>query len=247
MQKKEARIVSKKSLSVFAVYILQFWLYFSQLRVYPPQFWLNSQMQVSRNCRNSKKNNFLFKLVFFYKYSNHLTYNLEKSLFIAQEVFNLWTSTWSPVGGKGWQSAYGPEVWEARDRLLAIGSTGTFHSNSGPIAGKMESYPILGAVFKLQRRRMRNRIKQNTPKAKYSKSKILQKREAALHPPAARQSRAYQSPAQRWTCTALAALLPSFIRSRDRFRCDTELLYSRVIWERLVMLAENSHENEVYW
>ncbi len=90
-------------------------------------------------------------------------------------MFNLWTSTWSPVGGKGWQSAYGPEVWEARDRLLAIGSTGTFHSNSGPIAEKMESYPILGAVFKLQRRRMRNRIKQNTPKAKYSKSKILQK------------------------------------------------------------------------
>ncbi len=84
-----------------------------------PQFWLNSQMQVSRNCRNSKT------FFFFYKYSNHLTYNLEKSLFIAQEV------------------------WEARDRLLAIGSTGTFHSNSGPIAEKMESSPIFGAVFKL--------------------------------------------------------------------------------------------------
>ncbi len=86
-----------------------------------PQFWLNSQMQVSRNCRNSKNS-----ILFFYKYSNHLTYNLEKSLFIAQE-----------------------EVWEARDRLLAIGSTGTFHSNSGPIAEKMESSPIFGAVFKL--------------------------------------------------------------------------------------------------
>ncbi len=45
---------------------------------------------------------------------------------------------------------------------------------------------------------------------------------------------------------------PGFIRNRqykllDPFRCDTELLYSRVIWERLVMLAENSHDNEVYW
>ncbi len=59
-KKKEARIVSKKSFSVFAVYIWQFWLYFSQLRVYPPQFWLNSQMRVLRNCRNSKNSIFFF-------------------------------------------------------------------------------------------------------------------------------------------------------------------------------------------
>ncbi len=61
----------------------------------------------------------------------------------------------------------------ARDRLLAIGSTGTFHSNSGPNAEMKATSPILGAVFKLQR--MRNRIKQ-----------ILQMREV-MHPPAAHQ------------------------------------------------------------
>ncbi len=63
----------------------------------------------------------------------------------------------------GWQSAKGPEVWRARDRLLAIGSTGTFHSNSVPIAETRESSSI-GVVFKLQR--IRNCIKQ-----------ILQKRQ----------------------------------------------------------------------
>ncbi len=32
-------------------------------------------------------------------------------------------------------------------------------------------------------------------------------------------------------------------KTLDPFRSDTELLYSRVIWESLVILAENSHEN----
>ncbi len=43
----------------------------------------------------------------------------------------------------------------ARDRLLAIGSTGTFYSSSGPIAEMRGTSPILGAVFKWPR--MRNR------------------------------------------------------------------------------------------
>ncbi len=54
----------------------------------------------------------------------------------------------------------------SRDRL-AIGNTGTFHSNSGPNAEGKETSLILGAVFKLQH--MRNSIEQ-----------ILQKHEAAL-------------------------------------------------------------------
>ncbi len=51
--------------------------------------------------------------------------------------------------------------------LLAIGSTGTFYSNSGPFAEMRETSLVLDAGFKIQR--MRNRIKQ-----------ILQKHEAAL-------------------------------------------------------------------
>ncbi len=50
------------------------------------------------------------------------------------------------------------------DRLLAIGSTGTFPSSSRPIAEMRVTSPILGAVLKLQS--MQNHIKQ-----------ILQKRE----------------------------------------------------------------------
>ncbi len=85
----------------------------------------------------------------------------------------------------------------------------------GPIAEKRESSPILGAVFKLQRRR--NRIKQ-----------ILQKCEAALSDASSRQPRVKerdQSPHS-------AALLPRFIRDKQRksldpFRCDTEFIQSR--------------------
>ncbi len=66
----------------------------------------------------------------------------------------------SLVGGGGRVTeCIGPRgLWGARDRLLAIGNTGTFHSNSGPNAETKSTSPILGAVFKLQR--MRNRIKQ---------------------------------------------------------------------------------------
>ncbi len=44
------------------------------------------------------------------------------------------------VGGKGWQSAYAPEVWRACDRL-SIGSTWTFHSSSEHIAGMRDTSP----------------------------------------------------------------------------------------------------------
>ncbi len=137
-------------------------------------------------------------------------------------------------GGKRVTECIGPSGLGARDRL-AIGNTRTFHSNSGPNTKMKETSPILGAVFKLQH--MRNHIKQ-----------ILQKCEAAL--PDASTSRASKQSGISFPHSA--ALLPRSIRDKQRksldtFRCDTELLYSRVIWERLVMLAENSHDNEVYW
>ncbi len=76
---------------------------------------------------------------------------------------------------------------------------------------------------------MRNRIKQ-----------VPQKREAAL--PDSLPSRASKqsgpSPAQR-------RIRETPRETLDPFRWDTELLYSRVILGRLVMLAENSHDNEV--
>ncbi len=73
-----------------------------------------------------------------------------------------------PSGGKRVTECIGPRgLGGPAIAILAIGNTGTFHSNSGPNAETKETSPILGAVFKLQR--MRNRIKQ-----------ILQKREAAL-------------------------------------------------------------------
>ncbi len=101
------------------------------------------------------------------------------------------------MGGKGWQRAKGPEVWGARDRLLVIGNTGTFHSNCGPNAETKETSLILGAVFKLQR--MRNSIKQ-----------ILQKRQAAL--PDASTSCASTSGISH---PHSAALLPWFIRDKQ--------------------------------
>ncbi len=105
----------------------------------------------------------------------------------------------------------------ARDRLLAIGNTGTFHSNSSPNAETKKTSPILGTVFKLQH--MRNRIKQ-----------ILQKRKAAL--PDASASRASKQCGI--SLLQSAALLPRFIRDKQRkiidpFRFDRKLLYSRVI------------------
>ncbi len=70
---------------------------------------------------------------------------------------------------------------------------------------------------------------------------ILQMREAALSDASARRA----SKQSGNSVPHSAALLPRFIRDKQRklldpFRCDTELLYSRVIWEQLVMLAENS-------
>ncbi len=126
-------------------------------------------------------------------------------------------------GGKRVTECIGPRGLGGppRDRL-AIRNTG----NSGLIAETRESSPILGAVFKLQR--MRSCI--NTPKARSSAPRCI------------RQPRVKAERDQS----------PLFIRVKQRktldpFRCDTELLYSRVIWESLVMLAENSHNNEVSW
>ncbi len=132
-------------------------------------------------------------------------------------------------GGKRVTECIGPRgLRDPPHDSLAIGNTGTFYSSCGPIAKTRESSPILGAVFTLQL--MRNRIMQ-----------ILQMREAAL-------SDASVSCASKMSGISVphsSALLPRFIRDKQRklldpFRCDTELLYSHVIWERLVMLAENS-------
>ncbi len=133
----------------------------------------------------------------------------------------------SLVGGERVTECIGP-------RGLGVPAT-LFHSNSWPNADTKETSPILGAVFKLQR--MRNRIKQ-----------ILQECEAALRDASA----SLASKQSRISLLHSAALLPRFIRDKQRktidsFRFDTKLLYSHVIWERLVMLAENSHDNEVYW
>ncbi len=51
-------------------------------------------------------------------------------------------------GGERVTECIGPSGLGTRDRLLAIGSTGTFYSSSGPIAEMRETSPILGAVFK---------------------------------------------------------------------------------------------------
>ncbi len=61
-------------------------------------------------------------------------------------------------GGKRVTECIGPRGRGARDRRLAFGNTGRFHSKSGPIAETKKTSPILGAVFKLQR--IQNRIKQ---------------------------------------------------------------------------------------
>ncbi len=120
-------------------------------------------------------------------------------------------------GGKGDRVHRAQGSGGAHDRLLAIGNTGTFHSNSWPNAETKKTSPILGTVFKLQH--MRNRIKQ-----------ILQKCKAAL--PDASSSRASKQCGI--SLLQSAVLLPRFIRNKQRktidpFRFDTKLLYSRVI------------------
>ncbi len=142
---------------------------------------------------------------------------LEKSDRCGSEHYGLYPGV-SIVGG-------GRRVAECIEPYWPPGTPG--HSIQIVDRKPKEICPILDTVFILQR--MRNRIKQ-----------ILQKHEASAS--CASKQNGISLPHS-------AALLPrdKQRKSLDPFRWDTELLYSRVIWERLVMLAENSHDNEVYW
>ncbi len=80
-------------------------------------------------------------------------WNSNTKLFIVDEANGcIWESTRTDSQGHRWGGGGGG------DRLLAIGSTSTFPSSSGPIAEMRVTSPILGAVLKLQS--MQNHIKQ---------------------------------------------------------------------------------------